>query len=259
MQTSRPLISIITAVDPSRMDFFPETIASIIEARTFSPDFEWIVQVDGESADCAKEALRASAKIQANLVHCGPGATRNFALDRARGMYVRNLDADDVLLPQALVDLTSFLQRYDFPAWIVTAVDDMEVGKPTIKGKGLVQKPIIPAKELVRLWTDNLPVHPTTLCIQSEVARALGGWMGLPASEDTGLLMAVSSLYDGGYLATPTVLYRRSQIQMSTTETWGKSGNTLEIRYALVRRRAECISRIIAPVKRQTQFSDIKD
>jgi glycosyltransferase involved in cell wall biosynthesis len=170
MQTSRPLISIITAVDPSRMDFFPETIASIIEARTFSPDFEWIVQVDGESADCAKEALRASAKIQANLVHCGPGATRNFALDRARGMYVRNLDADDVLLPQALVDLTSFLQRYDFPAWIVTAVDDMEVGKPTIKGKGLVQKPIIPAKELVRLWTDNLPVHPTTLCIQKILA-----------------------------------------------------------------------------------------
>lgn len=260
MQASGPLISIITAVDPSRMDFFPETIASIVEARVFSPDFEWIVQVDGESVDCAKEALRASATISANLVHCGPGATRNFALDRARGMYVRNLDADDVLLPQALVDLTAFLHRYDFPAWVVTAVDEFEADKSTFRRNDLVQNPTIPAKTLARLWTDNyLPVHPTTLCIQSEVARALGGWMGLPASEDTGLLMAVSALYDGGYLATPTVLYRRSQIQMSTTEAWGKPGKTLETRYALVRRRAECISRIIAPVKRQTQFSDIKD
>jgi hypothetical protein len=173
-------------------------------------------------------------------------------------MYVRNLDADDVLLPQALVDLAAFLRRYEFPAWAVTAVADMEDGETTTRGKDLVQGPIIPAKELVRLWTDSIPVHPTTLCIQSDVARALGGWMGLPASEDTGLLMAVSSLYDGGYLATPTVLYRRSPIQMSTTESWGKSGNTLEIRHALVKRRAECIERIMVPSERQTQFADIE-
>lgn len=249
-ETSRPLFSIITAVDPSRMDYFPDTIASIMEARAWSPNFEWIVQVDGENADCAQEALVASAKIQANLVHCGPGGTRNFALERATGTYVRNLDADDILMPQALVDLEAFLRHYKYPTWAVTAVEYTEDGKTRIKGSDSVLDPVIPARELLRMWTDiTIPVHPTTLCIQSDVARALGGWMGLPASEDTGLLMAVSSLFDGGYLSIPTVLYRRSPIQMSTTESWGKPGQTLEIRYSLIRRRAELISKLLAAIE----------
>ena len=252
MPSSYPFISIITPVDPSRMEFFSETIASVVEAASYSYDFEWIVQVDGVETECAKEALKASANIQANLVHCGPGATRNFALQRAKGLYVRNLDADDVLLPQAITELTAFLQCYGLPAWAVSAVVDMENGKPISRGKDTELNPIIPAGELVNVWTEHLPVHPTTLCIQSDIARALGGWMGLPASEDTGLLMAVSTLYDGGYLATPTVLYRRSQIQMSTSATWGD----LETRYAIARRRAECIARIMAPIKIQEKHSD---
>ena len=250
MRVKQPLISIITAVDPSRIDFFSETIASVSEAMFLAPSLEWIVQVDGKDADCAKEALKASAKIEANLVHCGPGATRNFALERASGMYVRNLDADDVLIPQAFVAFSAFLRRYDFPAWAVTAAADMQGGNTTTGRKDLVRGPVVPARELLRLWTDKLPVHPTTLCIQSDIARALGGWMGLPASEDTGLLMAASSLYDGCYLETPTVRYRISPIQMSSTEGWGKPGKSLKTRHSLIRRRAECIERVMAPVDR---------
>lgn len=251
--TAVPLVSIITAVDPSRVDYFQQTIASVMEARKHSPDFEWIVQVDGESAECAHDALAASAKIQANRIHCGPGATRNFALERVTAMYVRNLDADDILMPQALVDIEAFLYQYHFPVWLVSAVYDTEDGTTQIERSDFIHGPVIQAGELLRMWDDMLiPVHPTTLCIQSDVARVFGGWMALPASEDTGLLMTVSSLFDGGYLSAPTVLYRRSPIQMSATEGWGKPGQTLEIRYALIRRRAELVAKILAPIERRT-------
>ncbi len=39
-------------------------------------------------------------------------------------------------------------------------------------------------------------VHPVTLCMRRELALALGGWIALPASSDTALLMAASAVSD---------------------------------------------------------------
>jgi hypothetical protein len=61
-------------------------------------------------------------------------------------------------------------------------------------------------------WRQNsyrLPVHPATLCIRRDLLLALGGWMALPASEDTGLLIAANSISDGYHLAEPSLQHRR--------------------------------------------------
>ena len=42
-------------------------------------------------------------------------------------------------------------------------------------------------------------VHPTSLCIRCPLAVALGGWMAVPSSEDTGLLIAASVLTTGWF------------------------------------------------------------
>ena len=55
----------------------------------------------------------------------------------------------------------------------------------------------------------RLPVHPATLCIRRDLLLALGGWMALPASEDTGLLLAANAVIDGYHLAEPSLQYRK--------------------------------------------------
>lgn len=52
-------------------------------------------------------------------------------------------------------------------------------------------------------------VHPTTLCMRRDLLLALGGWMALPAGEDTGLLIAADAVSDGYFLAEPGLYYRK--------------------------------------------------
>ena len=52
-------------------------------------------------------------------------------------------------------------------------------------------------------------VHPVTLCMRTELVLALGGWMALPASGDTALLMAANAISDGYFIATAGLLYRK--------------------------------------------------
>jgi len=52
-------------------------------------------------------------------------------------------------------------------------------------------------------------VHPATLCLRRPLIFALGGWMALPAGEDTGLLIAASSVSTGYFIPEPGLLYRK--------------------------------------------------
>jgi hypothetical protein len=71
---------------------------------------------------------------------------------------------------------------------------------------------------VLAFWKANdfrAPVHPATLCIRRNLLLALGGWMALPASEDTGLLMAASTVAEGWFTAEPGLLYRKWPGQMT--------------------------------------------
>jgi hypothetical protein len=59
------------------------------------------------------------------------------------------------------------------------------------------------------------PVHPATLCIRREFVMALGGWMALPGSGDTGLLLAASVITPGWFHAETGLLYRKHPGQMT--------------------------------------------
>jgi hypothetical protein len=65
----------------------------------------------------------------------------------------------------------------------------------------------------------RLPVHPATLCIRTELALALGGWMALPG-EDTGLLLAVSVIATGYFIGKPGLLYRKHPDQITGQADW---------------------------------------
>ncbi len=47
------------------------------------------------------------------------------------------------------------------------------------------------------------------LCVRRDLLFALGGWMTLPASGDTGLLMALNVVAAGYFIAETGLLYRK--------------------------------------------------
>jgi glycosyltransferase involved in cell wall biosynthesis len=93
--------------------FVAETLASV-QAQTFR-DWELIVVDDG-STDRSAQIIRDHHFVRAVFVphgdpRHGASAARNRALALARGRYVQYLDADDVLLPEALAARVQTLEQ----------------------------------------------------------------------------------------------------------------------------------------------------
>jgi hypothetical protein len=84
-------------------------------------------------------------------------------------------------------------------------------------------------------------VHPATLCVRREVLLALGGWMALPASEDTGLLMALSAVSRGWFTAETGLLYRKWPGQSTSQAAHTHEGERLA-RMAVVEARAAALA-----------------
>jgi hypothetical protein len=65
---------------------------------------------------------------------------------------------------------------------------------------------------VVEYWRSHgyrLPVHPASMCIRRRLAVRLGGWMAVPGSDDTGLLIAASVVSAGYFHSEVGLLYRR--------------------------------------------------
>ena len=107
----QPLVSVLTAAYNGQ-NFLPQTIESIC-SQTFQ-NFEYIL-IDDASTDRTPQILAHYAgqdkriQVLRNAAKRGPAASLNQGLDRARGVYVANLDHDDVALPQRLHKQVAFL------------------------------------------------------------------------------------------------------------------------------------------------------
>jgi glycosyltransferase involved in cell wall biosynthesis len=77
-------------------------------------DLEWLIQEDGPATErvTALTTRDRRCRTAANGIHRGTASTRNAALVRATGRYVRVLDQDDVLLPGSLADPIRVLEDH---------------------------------------------------------------------------------------------------------------------------------------------------
>ena len=91
--------------------YIAEAVQSVLASDFRS--LELLVLDDGSTDGSADEALRAAAGDQRlrilALDHGGVGAARNTGLAEARGEFIANLDADDVMLPSRLACQVRFL------------------------------------------------------------------------------------------------------------------------------------------------------
>lgn len=91
--------------------FIGKAVKSVLD-QTFN-DWELVVVDDG-SADSTTEILRGITDDRVRVIcqeNGGEAAARNTGLDAAKGQYIAFLDADDLYLPNALQDMSAFLDE----------------------------------------------------------------------------------------------------------------------------------------------------
>jgi len=186
-----------------------------LERQTLPPgwDWQWAVQEDGQTGRVAA-ALPDDPRISVGSGRKGgPGVARTMALTRATGSLVKVLDADDQLLPGALARDIAVLTDHPDVGWTTSkALDLLPDGTTAAWDQDDPPEGRLQSQQVFEYWLDHdhrAQVLPGTICIRLELLLAVGGWMALPASEDTGMLLAANVISPGYFIAEDGLLYRK--------------------------------------------------
>ncbi len=239
-------VSVVTAVHGPSMKYLPEAYESLMaQAMPDGWEWQWLVQEDGYSGAAAEHVPVDDPRISLGIGRpLGQGIARTYALSRAVGEYVKVLDSDDQLTPGTLAREIEVLERNPDIGWTTCRVLDIHPDGTT---EGFPGDP--PGGRLVRgsvaaYWREHAyraSVHPATLCMRRELLLALGGWMALPAGEDTGLLLALDAVVDGYFFTEPGLLYRKWPGQV-TADAAHTEATEWAARNAVIDERAKALA-----------------
>ncbi|MEU7280777.1 glycosyltransferase [Streptomyces sp. NPDC045431] len=241
------LVSVITPVHGPSARYLAEAHVSLTE-QEMPPgwDWEWIIQEDGETAD-VRPHVPSDPRISFEQGRQGrAGMARTMALARARGDLVKVLDADDVLTPSALHRDIKVLTEQSGIAWTTSRVLDLLPDGSTVGFEGDPPPGPIAQGAVLERWRTHdyrAQVHPATLCARRDLVTALGGWMALPSSEDTGLLMALNAVSTGWFIEECGLLYRKWPGQ-STAQSSHHDDAERRARMKVIEDRAEALSKL---------------
>lgn len=223
----------ISVIIPSynRAAYITNAIGSVL-SQTYQ-DFEVIIVDDG-STDNTEEIVKSYFKVyekekiryfyQRNQ---GPGATRNYGIRQARGEYVAFLDADDVLLPNALKERYDFLENHNDAALTFT---DYYLSKRN--ADGVNTEPILQKSGFLNRFKGIIdwhygvefifneqfycrylsfrphPIHTNTVMVRKNVLNDIGLFRtDIFACEDVDLWLRISRKHKVGFVNCPTAFY----------------------------------------------------
>ncbi|GLX49883.1 glycosyl transferase [Streptomyces hygroscopicus subsp. hygroscopicus] len=219
------VVTVVTAVHAPSARFLPDAWASLRDQELpGGARWEWVIQEDG-TTDEVRPYVPEDPRVTFRQGRPGgPGVARTIALAHARGTYVKVLDADDRLTPGALARDLAVLEADPGLGWASCRVLDLLPDGSTAGFPGDPDEGPVERGSVLAHWAAHdfrPPVHPATLCVRRELLTALGGWMALPASEDTGLLLALDAVSRGWFSAEAGLLYRKWEGQAT-----GQSSHT---------------------------------
>lgn len=238
-------ISVLTAVHAPGAHYLPDAYKSLL-AQELPPGWawEWIVQEDGESTD-VEPHVPDDARVSFGQGRSGRAAmARMLGLARARGEIVKVLDADDQLPPGTLARDIDTLQRRPDIGWATSRVLDLLPDGSTVGFEGDPPEGELARGSVLEYWQTHdfrAPVHPATLAVRRDLLLALGGWMALPASEDTGLLLALSAVSTGWFHAETGLFYRKWPGQV-TSDAAHTAPAEREARMTVIQARAAALA-----------------
>ncbi|WP_411771398.1 glycosyltransferase family 2 protein [Streptomyces gramineus] len=240
-------VTVVTAVHAPSARFLTEAYASLCEQRL--PDgwrWRWLIQEDGHGDEVRPYVPDDDRVSYRQGRPGGPGVARTLALARAEGPYVKILDADDRLVPGALARDLAVLEAHPTVGWATSRVLDLLPDGSTAGFPGdPADGPIEPGTVLAS-WAANdfrAPVHPAGLFVRRDLLLALGGWMALPASEDTGLLLALDAVSRGWFTAEAGLLYRKWPGQVTARPAHTDPAER-QARMAVVEARARALAEL---------------
>jgi glycosyltransferase involved in cell wall biosynthesis len=197
-----PPVAVVTAAR-NMEKYIGETIGSVLQ-QTLT-DFEMIVIDDG-SNDATAATVTAMADPRVRLISiasAGVSAARNRGLDACRAPLVVFLDADDLLLPDALGRMVATMAVHPhhvacFGHYVKIGEDGAPIGSTA---PSALKR--LPAKDTLRhLLCKNVIVNGGALCIRTPVARSVGGYdPALRFAEDWEFWCRLATL--GDFVALP--------------------------------------------------------
>jgi glycosyltransferase involved in cell wall biosynthesis len=237
-------IIIVTAVHAPSAKFLPDAYKSLCDQELPEGwDWHWLIQEDGKTDEVAP-FIPADERVSFRQGRAGgPGVARTMALAHADGEYVKVLDADDQLPPGALARDVAALEADRSLGWATSRVLDLLPDGSTAGFPGDPEHGPIERQVVVDYWASHdyrAPVHPATLFVRRDLLIALGGWMALPASEDTGLLLALNSVARGWFSSEVGLLYRKWEGQ-ATGQAAHVDAAERDARMAVVEARARAL------------------
>ncbi len=212
----RRRITVVTAVHAPSARHLPDAYASLRDQRL--PDgweWHWVIQEDGRTdavAPHVPDDPRVTLRQGRPGGPGGPGVARTLALAHAEGPYVKVLDADDRLTPGALARDLAALEADPDLGWATSRALDLLPDGTTVGFPGDPDEGPVERGAVLDHWAAHdclAQVHPATLFVRRDLLLALGGWMALPASEDTGLLLALNAVSRGWFTRETGLLYRK--------------------------------------------------
>jgi glycosyltransferase involved in cell wall biosynthesis len=238
-------IIIVTAVHAPSARFLPEAYKSLSEQELPEGwEWRWVIQEDGRTDSVGRYVPDDQRVVFRQGRPGGPGVARTIALAHADGEYVKVLDADDQLPPGTLARDLALLEADPAIGWATSRVLDLMPDGSTTGFPGDPDPGPIERGAVLDFWRAHdfrAQVHPATLFVRRDLLLALGGWMALPASEDTGLLLALNSVSRGWFSAEVGLLYRKWEGQ-ATGQASHVDPAEREARMAVVEARARALT-----------------
>ncbi|GGS37481.1 glycosyltransferase [Streptomyces griseoviridis] len=206
-------ITVVTAVHSPSAPFLRDAYRSLCDQELPAGwHWQWLVQEDGRTDEVRPHVPDDPRVAFRQGRPGGPGVARTIALAHAEGEYVKVLDADDRLPAGTLARDLAALEADATIGWTTSRVLDLLPDGSTAGFPGDPDHGPVERGAVLDFWKANgfrAPVHPATLCVRRDLLLALGGWMALPASEDTGLLLALSAVSRGWFSEEVGLLYRK--------------------------------------------------
>lgn len=186
-----PVVSVIT-IFLNGETFIEQAIASVL-AQSF--ELWELILVDDGSSDASTAIAHRYAEQYAERIHYlehsghqnrGMSASRNLGVRHARGRYLAFLDADDVWLPQKLLEQVMILERYPAAAMVYgrTLIWYSWTGRSEDRKRdhyydlGVQSDTLIRPPTLVPLLLENAYQTPTTCnaMLRREIFDSVGGF-----------------------------------------------------------------------------------
>lgn len=194
---TQPLVSVITPIGPRHTEHVRVAAASV-QWQSLAPLCEHIIACDG-GADVAPMAGPVTI-LPSDGERRGPAWARNRALERARGLFILPLDADDYLLRNSVAHLLRAYATGRHGYIYGDAYTQERTGTFVLRG----------APDYVQSHMRLHNIHVVTALTPTKHWRAVGGWdEGVDAWEDWSghLRLAIAGIC-GYRIPIPVLTYR---------------------------------------------------